>query len=110
MGGYNTLIEAMAVGIPTLCVPRTAPRMEQSLRAEAFRNLGLLERINPAELNVERMRNAIVERLSVVRGDLNARVRDALNFEGAYQAASALLATATAARMEAAAHGITVAA
>lgn len=110
MGGYNTLIEAMAVGIPTLCVPRTAPRMEQSIRAEAWKKLGLLESIDPAELNVERMRGAIGERLGVIRGDLNARVRATLNFEGAYQAASALLSTATAARMEADAPGLRVAA
>jgi predicted glycosyltransferase len=110
MGGYNTLIEAMAVGIPTLCVPRTAPRMEQAMRAEAFRNLGLLESIDPVELNVERMHKAIAERLGIIRGDLNVRVRETLNFEGAFQAASALLATATAARKEAISQGITVAA
>lgn len=110
MGGYNTLIEAMAVGIPTLCVPRTAPRMEQSLRAEAFEKLGLLASISPAELNTDRMKDAIAGRLSVLRGDLNARVREVLNFEGAYQAASALLAMATAARVEGGAHGFTVAA
>jgi predicted glycosyltransferase len=110
MGGYNTLLEAMDVGIPTLCVPRTAPRMEQSLRAEAFGKLGLLSSINPAELNIESMREAIAGRLEVSRGDLNARVRATLNFEGAYQAASALLATATTARLESVSNGMTIAA
>jgi predicted glycosyltransferase len=100
MGGYNTIVEAMAVGIPTLCVPRTAPRLEQSIRAQAFERLGLLRMIDPAALNADHMREGIFERLEIPRADLNARVRDVLNFEGAYHAASALMSAATSARLE----------
>ena len=39
MGGYNTLVEAAALGVPTICVPRVKPRIEQLLRAEAFAKL-----------------------------------------------------------------------
>lgn len=110
MGGYNTVVEAMAVGIPTLCVPRTVPRIEQLLRAQAFQRLGLLKTIDPAELNADRMRDGISDRLSAFRADLNARVREVLNFEGAYHAASALMSLATSARLERHAHRIHAAA
>src|SRR5207249_3601543 len=42
MGGYNTLIEAVSQGLPTVCVPRISPRSEQLLRAQVFERLGLL--------------------------------------------------------------------
>lgn len=34
MGGHNTLVEALAASVPTVCVPRTAPRQEQLIRRE----------------------------------------------------------------------------
>jgi predicted glycosyltransferase len=89
MGGYNTVLEAMAVGIPTLCVPRSAPRMEQTLRAQAFKRLGLLEFINSEDLNAERLREAVTMQLEIARPSLNERVREILSFEGADRAASA---------------------
>jgi predicted glycosyltransferase len=100
MGGYNTLMEAMVVGTPTLCAPRSAPRLEQWLRAKGFRDLGLLEMIEADELNVETLRAGIGAQINVLRSDLNARVRAVLNFEGAYHAASALLSMASASRFE----------
>ena len=36
MGGYNTMAEAVSRGTPTVCVPRTRPRVEQLIRARAF--------------------------------------------------------------------------
>ena len=33
MGGYNSVMEVLAHGIPTLVVPRVAPREEQLIRA-----------------------------------------------------------------------------
>ena len=41
MGGYNTLLEALVRGTPTVCVPRTTPRSEQLIRARALADLGL---------------------------------------------------------------------
>lgn len=34
MAGYNTTVEALASGVPTLLVPRERPRREQAIRAE----------------------------------------------------------------------------
>jgi predicted glycosyltransferase/CheY-like chemotaxis protein len=43
MGGYNTLVEAVAHGIPTVVVPRIGPSAEQRMRAEIFSTLGLVQ-------------------------------------------------------------------
>lgn len=59
MGGYNTLTEAAAADVPTICVPRVTPRREQAMRAEAFERLGLLQTILPDDLNPERLADAI---------------------------------------------------
>ena len=42
MGGYNTFCEILSFGKPALLVPRTAPRLEQFLRAERAQRSGLL--------------------------------------------------------------------
>jgi predicted glycosyltransferase len=46
-GGYNTLVEAAASGVPTVCVPRAAPARDQVLRARAFAARGLARLIEP---------------------------------------------------------------
>ena len=50
MGGYNTLTEAAASGVSTVCVPRVEPRSEQLIRAQAFAHRGLLTLVDPHEL------------------------------------------------------------
>src|SRR5437870_4683673 len=55
MGGYNTLLETLSIGVPTICVPRISPRIEQLMRASAFEQRGLLRMISPKELNPERL-------------------------------------------------------
>ena len=42
MGGYNTFCEILSFGKPALIVPRTTPRLEQYLRAERAKRLGLV--------------------------------------------------------------------
>jgi predicted glycosyltransferase len=91
MGGYNTLIEAVSTGVPTVCVPRTSPRMEQYLRASAFENHGLLRMVRPSELNPERLRGQIELALKTSRQKLLHRSNSLLSFEGAHQAAAELL-------------------
>ncbi len=56
MAGYNTICEIIASRVPAVVVPRTTPRVEQLLRAEAFAALGLLRVIRPEELTAERLR------------------------------------------------------
>jgi predicted glycosyltransferase len=59
MGGYNTLAEAVASGVPTVCVPRTEPSREQLVRARAFESRGLLRLLARDELEPSRLRHEI---------------------------------------------------
>lgn len=43
MGGYNSICELVAARRPALVVPRQAPRVEQSMRAERFEKHGLVD-------------------------------------------------------------------
>lgn len=43
MGGYNTVCEILSFNKPSLIVPRSVPRLEQTLRAERLENLGLVQ-------------------------------------------------------------------
>ena len=47
MGGYNTLCELVAIGVPTVVVPRQQPRREQAIRAELFARRGLVRVVEP---------------------------------------------------------------
>jgi predicted glycosyltransferase len=95
MGGYNTLSEAVSKGVPTVCVPRIAPRLEQLLRARAFERLGLLRWIHPSQLTVEVLRDVVQAALATPRQELLDRANAALSFNGAHCAASHLLRLAT---------------
>jgi len=96
MGGYNTLVEAVSKGVPTVCVPRTSPRREQLIRARAFERLGLLTVIEPERLDPENLGRAVHSLIGSGPQALIARGHAALNFDGARQAASELLALASA--------------
>jgi len=73
MGGYGTLVEAVASGVPTICVPRIRPRREQLIRAREFARFGLLRLVEPQRLDVEVLRGEIeatlVRREDVAEGD-----------------------------------------
>jgi predicted glycosyltransferase len=94
MGGYNTLVEAAQQAIPTVCVPRVAPRSEQLLRAQAFERLGLLQLIHPRDLTPASLRAAIGAALRTSRLVGRPRVGSSLNFDGAQAAARELIALA----------------
>jgi predicted glycosyltransferase len=91
MGGYNTLCEAAAAGVPTVCVPRAEPRKEQLIRANAFADLGLLRMIAPDRLDPEVLRDEVVAALGSSRAALAARAQSALGLRGARTAAAHLL-------------------
>ena len=59
MGGYNTLTEAVARGLPTVCVPRVRPRREQLIRAEAFSRRRLIRLLEPDRLEPDVLRTEI---------------------------------------------------
>ncbi|TAL06334.1 MAG: hypothetical protein EPO07_01985, partial [Verrucomicrobia bacterium] len=94
MGGYNTLVEAAALGVPTVCVPRVTPRTEQLIRAEAFAKLGLLQCAHPDQLSADSLREKISRALQTDPRKLLARSQRMLNFDGAMSAAQSLLALA----------------
>ena len=95
MGGYNTLVEAAALGVPAVCIPRIVPRTEQLIRAEAFARLGLLQVCRPDAMNSASLRDQIGTALRTNSAELRARAHGALNFNGAQQAAKHLCSLAT---------------
>ena len=93
MGGYNTLTEAAASGVATVCVPRVSPRTEQLIRARAFARRGLLtvvepDRLEPGVLGAE-VEWALARKAGDERGDAN------IDLGGALRAAHELLELAT---------------
>jgi predicted glycosyltransferase len=91
MGGYNTLSEALSVGTPVVCVPRNSPRLEQLIRARAFRQLGLLEVVEPDQLKASTLCSAVEKALSLSRRTLADQAKSVLDFHGAYWAARNLI-------------------
>lgn len=53
MGGYNTICEVLSLGVPSLIVPRVAPRQEQVLRAEWLEARGLIAMLRPEDLTAD---------------------------------------------------------
>ena len=51
MGGYNTVCEVLAFEKVAMIVPRVRPRLEQMIRAERMRDLGVLDVLVPDELS-----------------------------------------------------------
>ena len=47
MGGYNTFCEVLSLDKPALIVPRSVPRLEQSIRARRAAKLGLVSMLEP---------------------------------------------------------------
>ena len=61
MGGYNTMCEVLSSGARTLVVPRSTPRLEQTIRAEAFAALGLVAMLHPDQLTPERLARTVAD-------------------------------------------------
>ncbi len=47
MGGYNTFCEILSFDKPAVIVPRSKPRLEQTIRAERAQELGLVSMLEP---------------------------------------------------------------
>lgn len=50
MGGYNTMCEILASRTPALIIPRTTPRAEQAIRADALARVGVVDVLNKTQL------------------------------------------------------------
>jgi predicted glycosyltransferase len=90
MGGYNTLAEAVASGVPTVCVPRTEPSRDQLVRAQAFAARGLIRLLDRDQLEPARLRHEIETALAEGR----RRAENGLDLGGDRRAAHHLLEVA----------------
>ena len=95
MGGYNTLVEAVSSGVPTVCVPRTSPRSEQLIRARAFAKLDLLSVLEPDALTPGKLNQAVGVAIGRSRRQPRTCVNSGLGFDGARKAAGHLFALAS---------------
>jgi predicted glycosyltransferase len=93
MGGYNSVIEAVAAGCRTLIVPRVGPSAEQRMRAQCLAQHGLVEML-PIDDALQSSLACVFEGL----GEPRMAMRLPLDLNGAERAAalicSALEATA----------------
>lgn len=88
MGGYNTLLEAVSTGLPTLVYRRTfqGKNTEQALRLSLFERAGLVQVLGPDELGPGPMAARISQ---LVEGHERPRVR--LRMDGAAESRARLL-------------------
>ncbi len=63
MGGYNTFCEILSFDKPALIMPRTAPRLEQLIRAERAAELGLVAMLSEQQGRDPRVMAAALRRL-----------------------------------------------
>jgi len=87
MGGYNTVVELLAGGIPALIAGRTHPRREQQLRAERLAGVSHLQSCEINHLTFDRIDEFLVEAVGLPR---YPRI---LDLEGAKRSAQILMGT-----------------
>jgi predicted glycosyltransferase len=93
MAGYNTICEVLAVGVPTVVLPRTCPRQEQLLRATRLAERGLVRLALPDAVGGERLAALVRDQAAVGRDEIEARVRSCLDTDGLRAAARVLAAS-----------------
>ena len=64
MAGYNTTMEVLRQGTPTLLVPRRGPSSEQRMRASQFAQRGWVSQLDPDELRPDRLATAVLAALA----------------------------------------------
>ena len=94
MGGYNSLLEAVTSGTPTVVVPRVRPRLEQMIRARAFADRGLLTLVGPDPVTAPMLAAGIRAALATDRSQLRGRISATLDLGGAQRAAGEIAALA----------------
>ncbi len=85
MGGYNTVMESVAAGVPTIVIPRTGPSAEQRCRAQLFSDLNLVRYVDLEWHDAARLIAELETALSTPR-----RATSALSFDGIGNAAKAI--------------------
>jgi predicted glycosyltransferase len=91
MGGYNSVVEAVAAHKPLVICPRTAPRREQLMRAEIMARLGLAQvaRLDGDHNAAARIADAMVAALKA--GPPPAHAWRAIDLRGTERVADLLL-------------------
>jgi predicted glycosyltransferase len=74
MGGYNTTCEVLALAVPAVVVPRTAPRLEQLMRAQRLAERGLLHWLHPDGLTPRVVAGALAYVADTPQDDLLGRM------------------------------------
>jgi predicted glycosyltransferase len=88
---YNTVTEALTSGLPTVCVPRVVPKVDEVLRARAFIHQGLVWGGDSAHLSPGALQRDVALALATPRATVVRRARRILDFDGARRAAEHLL-------------------
>ncbi len=80
MGGYNTVVEILAMNKPVIIIPRVKPVLEQLIRATRMEKMGLLQCIHPDEVSPELLMQAVTSQLEARQKKLNAT--EIIDFDG----------------------------
>lgn len=81
MGGYNTISEVLSTDVPALVVPRSAPRLEQTIRARALAAVGAVDTMASDDVTSETVARWIAEAVTADRS-LLAAVRGRVDCDG----------------------------
>ena len=75
MGGYNTLCEILSQGKVSLIIPRVKPRREQLIRAQVFKDRGVIDYLESRDMSPPVLR-AKIDALLDNPGPIQAAIRD----------------------------------
>ena len=91
MAGYNTVCELLAVGVPSVVIPRAAPRQEQRIRAQRMAERGLVRVVGWERLEAVVLASAIRAAAREPRSRLATR-RSEIHLDGVARTADLLAA------------------
>ncbi len=80
MGGYNTVVEILAMNKPVIIIPRVKPVLEQLIRATRMEEMGLLQCIHPDEVSPKLLMQAVTSQLEKRNNNINAT--EIIDFNG----------------------------
>ncbi len=80
MGGYNTVVEILALNKPVIVIPRVKPVLEQLIRAMRMEKMGLLHCIHPDEVSPKLLMQVVTSQLEKRQKKFNAA--EIIDFNG----------------------------
>lgn len=85
MGGYNTLVEILALEKRALLIPRIRHNLEQLIRASLFERLGLIRMLHPDQISPEILAEALLGALHAPAPSRQRLQAVGLNLDGLHQ-------------------------